>query len=151
MKHLKAVLAFMLAFMLVSFSMPVLAAEPDCTEFSNEVIAQSDTASVSRASSLIAEFHYTGKLTKGKVLGTFTLSVGANTVSWTAGRTNSNGLAIIRFTNTRTGEKRDITAVTNNKLGSMTWTSKLPAGKYEVSVHLVPSGSPYDLDLYFTN
>ncbi len=151
MKRFKVALVSLLAVMLVCFSVPAFAAEPNCLD-GNEAIKYSDMSAVSRAAtSLVAQYHYTGKLTQGKVLGTFKLPLGAKTVSWTVGRTNSSGRVIIRLTNMSTGEVRDISATANNELKSMTWTSKLPAGDYEVSVHLVASGSPYDVDLYFTN
>ena len=139
----------MMAVMLVTFSVPVMAAE---RTMENSAVCTQISETVDRrlvAGVLIGEFHYTGRLTKGKDLGIVDVTQAAKTVKWTVGRTGSTGTVGLEITNVSTGEVRHLTAVADNKLGSMTWVTALPAGGWRVKVDYVSSIWLYDVDLYF--
>lgn len=157
-KQFKSIVdAFMMVVMLITFSVPAMAAEQTLDVDNATILTQTaETAeNVENAANrlvsgvLIGEFHYTGRLTKGKVLGTVDVSKAAKTVKWTVGRTGSNGLVNLAITNVSTGEVRHISTLANNTLDSMTWVSILSAGSWKVSVDYVASNWLYDVDLYF--
>ncbi|MCI8617337.1 MAG: hypothetical protein HFJ26_10080 [Clostridia bacterium] len=141
------VVAFMTVAMLLTFYVPAMAAEPVANEISSQAV---DTANSARA--LVGEFHYTGRLSANKYLGSVQVTSTAKTVRWTVGRTGGSGLVNIEFTNVDTGETRTISAVANNTLDSLTWVGGgLPAGRYYVTVIYTSAYSIYDVDLYFYN
>ena len=157
-KHFKAIAATMsMVVMLVTSGIPVMAAEqiPDTGDIivSDETIAGTqnvvDEGTVQATSSYFQSFSYSGTLSQGKYLGSVYLSQSAATVNWNIGTTGSSGLVRFALTNQSTGELRQVTAVADNKLGSLTWVGSLPAGTYDVSIAYVSKSGIKGLNLYF--
>lgn len=146
-KYLRLVLSsIMMVALLVFNSAPVMAQDVCNDDKVNEV---SGLSSILATSSLTGEFHYTGRLAKGKNLGSVNISASSRTVKWTTGRTGESGTVILKITNQSTGETRSFTTTANNQLSSLTWNTKLPSGTYTVSVGYTSSYWLYDADLYF--
>lgn len=154
-KHFKSIAAtVMMGVMLVTSCMPTMAAEQvsevdDATTLDQTTEITENVESDAVARSLNGEFHYSGRLSKDKVLGIVDVTSNSRSVRWTVGRTGSDGLVNLRLTNVVTGETRSFSTIANNTLGTMTWTSPLPAGSWEVKVIYVESFWLYDVDLYF--
>ena len=148
-KHFKSIAAAItMAGRMVTFCVPVMAAEqvPD-VEVSNQNVEDSEEVASARA--LVGEFHYTGRLTKNKVLGTVYIDKSSKTLQYTVGRTGSDGLVNLQLTNTSTGEVRSFSTVADNTLRTTGWVTPLSPGGWEVKVIFVESSSLYDVDLYF--
>ncbi len=152
-KQFKSIAAvLMMVVMWMNINVPVMAAEKVSDADKITTMSIQTIGSVDSTNALLDELHYTGRLTKDKVLGTVHLSYNSKTVEWLVGRTNSDGVVILYLTNTATGEVRQITTTANNKLGSLTWVgSGLDAGEWQVSVNYVSSIWIYDVDLMFYN
>lgn len=160
-RHLKTIATFFtMAVMLVMSSVPAIASEIN-SDAKTAIVTQQSTDDVTTVSNednimvtsaLGGQFHYTGRLSKNKVLGTVYINSACRTVKWTVGRTGSDGLVNLELTNTSTGEVRHISAQANNVLGSMTWVgSGIPKGNWQVKVVYVSGLWNYDVDLYFYN
>ena len=106
-KGIKTIVATIMAgAMLASASVPAMAAEQTLNASNFQVSTQTMDAELAAVPSPVGEFHYTGRLTKGKVLGTVQISEKAKTVQWTVGRTGGDGWVILRITHKTTGEIR---------------------------------------------
>lgn len=147
----KSIATFVLtAVMLFNFSVPAMAAEQNPTMNETTVAAETADDEINLlATSPVAEFHYTGRLAEGKVLGTVSVSESCKTLSWTVGRTGSTGNVRFKLTNISTGATRKVTTTANNKLESITYISALSSGVWEISVEWNSNNWLYDLDLYF--
>ncbi len=132
-------------FLLTSFCVPGVYAAPAMPVTDNEMSAEG----IAPASTLVGEFHYTGRLSADKELGTVYISADAKTVNWTVGRTGGSGLVNLRLVSNLTGEKRLLSAVADNTLKSLTWVTPLPYGWYTVMVEYSSDYFTYDTDIYF--
>lgn len=144
-KHLKSIAAaLMVVAMLVTSSLPAMAAEYVSSD-ETAISASESSDSIERVKMPVAEFHYTGRLRTGEVLGTVTIPRACKTVTWTIGRTGESGVV-----NMRIGDGRLITATANGQLSSLTWNSDLPAGTYTIKVSMMTSDTTHhDCDLFF--
>lgn len=150
-KMLKKIVAvFVLVIMLMTMCVPAMAAEQANidAETESKVLLEENERNGARAT-LNGEFHYTGRLTKNKVLGTVKVKEKSKTIQWTVGRTGSSGTVILKITNQSTGNEKTFTTIANNQLDSITYVGKIEAGTWEVSVTYVSSNWLYDVDLYF--
>ena len=140
----------MMAVMLLCGSIPAMAAETSSVTNDTAVMTENVSSEDStRASSLVAEFHYTGRLAKNKVLGTVTVGKSCKTLNWTVGRTGSTGNVRFLLRKKSTGDSRNVTTTANNKLGSITYVTAMTPGVWEVSVAWNSNNWLYDVDLYF--
>ena len=99
----------------------------------------------------VAEFHYTGRLSTNKVLGTVYVGEKCKTLRWTVGRTGSStGSVRFALTNQDTGDTRHISTTANNTLEGITYISAMPAGTWKISVDWNNNNWLYDLDLYLS-
>ena len=137
--------------MLFGLSVPVMATE----QTSNAEEPTITTESVQNEISLlvvdpVTEFHYTGRLSTNKVLGTVYVGEKCKTLRWTVGRTGSStGSVRFALTNRDTGDTRHISTTANNTLQGITYISAMTAGTWEISVEWNNNNWLYDLDLYF--
>lgn len=145
-KHLKSIAAaLMVVAMLVTSSLPAMAAEYVSSD-ETAISASESSDSVERVQMPVAEFHYTGRLRTGEVLGTITIPRDCKTVTWTIGRTGESGVVNIRIVE----GSRLITATANGQLSSLTWNSRLPAGTYTIKVSMITTDTAHhDCNLYF--
>lgn len=140
----------MMAVMLICGSVPAMAAELNPVADEATITTETVSDEVSPlATSPVAEFHYTGRLAKGKVLGTVTVGKSCKTLTWTVGRTGSTGNLRFTLKNKSTGDSIDVTTVANNQLRSITYYTVLTHGTWEVSVAWNSHNWLYDVDLYF--
>lgn len=151
-KHVKSIaFVVMMVVMLVTFSVPAMAAEQpanvDTTLTLEQKVENED--GVARLADPVGEFHYTGRLASGKVLGTVNISENAKIVRWTVGRDNANANVRFRITNNDTGESRAFTTTANNTLDGIDYTTALSKGNWEVKVDWNNNNWLYDVDLYF--
>lgn len=134
--------------MLCSLSVPAMAADQHSYSVQN-TIATFDNEVEPLAITPVAEFHYTGRLAEGKVLGSVEVNQNCKTLAWTVGRTESDGNVRFTLTNKTTGETRNITTTANNTLESFTYVSTLHSGTWKIKVAWKTNNWLYDLDLYF--
>lgn len=150
--NLKTIASFILiAVMLFCIGVPAMAAEQYPAKEETAVATETLENEVNLlAEAPVAEFHYTGRLSDGKVLGTVYVSKSCKTLTWTAGRTGGNsGNVRFELVNQSTGDSRHISSAADNKLKSITYVTTLPPGTWEVTVDWNSNNWLYDLDLYF--
>ena len=134
---LKTIASFILiAVMLFTIGVPVMAAEQYPAQEEAAVATETLENDVSLlAEAPVAEFHYTGRLSDGKVLGTVYVGKRCKTLTWTVGRTWGNsGNVRFKLVNQSTGASRQVTTAADNMLDSITYVSTLDPGTWEISV-----------------
>ena len=127
---------------------PAMAAEPTSTmDYTVNQVAEETSA---RVTDPVKDFHYTGKLSAGQVVGSVRISKSCKTLRWTVGRTGyKTGNVRFKIVNANTGETRHFTTVADNQLSGITYVTAIPAGTWEVWVDWTSTSPLYDVDLYF--
>ena len=145
-KLFKLIAASTLAFaMLVGLPTTAMASEPVNTVDIETV----DSTDVARASTLIKSYTCNKIITKGATLDSVTLNSRAKTIEFCVNGTGGN--VIIRLTNPSTGDSRSFTAIGDGRWSSITYTSYMTTGTYNVTVEYVSGIAHNQLKMNFYN
>lgn len=159
-KHLKSIAAAILAVvMLMSISIPAMAAEPSLEEGEFEALLQKiDENMVMETTINTEEYvdHYHKSdiyLSAGQTLTTkLEITAGRDTVAHVLRGSSISTLGqsvVFKFTNNATGNSRSFTAFADNKTHDDQYNVTIPEGFYTLTVVYVSKAGYYDVNVWF--
>lgn len=137
-KILKALTPIVATTMLVTASVPTMAAELPQNATNTEM---SESIEEVQARGLLATYYYEGAITNGKTLNPVDVKGNAKTIKFRVD--GGGGIVALRLTNRITGDSRSFTAVGDGSWGSQSYVTKMDTGVWDVKVEFV-SGSGHN-------